>query len=292
MTDKLIDLQLFADGDGVTGASAGVEGSQFTNDVQSPSSEAALGADVGNVGEGQNSGEEKLPFEQILQMYGDEINDHTKKTVEKRLRKEKGAAEQLKKLQPFIDRGYRKYGIKSNSIDDLMSAVSEDKSYYEDLAIQNGTTAEIEEELDLSRREAEDAKAKLRDIEQAEIDRQNFQLIERQVNEIKATYPDFDLAKELENPKFDQLAHSPGVSLMDAYVMTHWRELQQRTVNTTAQAVERGVVNSIKSSARPVENGVKSTSPASVNTDIRNLSMKQIAEIMEEARRGKKITLK
>ena len=169
--------------------------------------------------------------------------------------------------------------------------MSADKSYYEDLAERNGTTPEIEEMLEKYSADARTAREALEEREEADRNRELAEKIGRQVLEVKERFPDFDLQTELDsNPQFAKLAQTASLSLLDAYKATRFDDEIAKAMKNTAHAVEANVVNNIRSGAQVAENGLGNTTPATVKKDISKLSLSEIQEYMERAKRGEVVT--
>ena len=107
--------------------------------------------------------------------------------------------------------------------------------------------------------------------------------------ELKAQYPDFDLAKEMQDPVFARLT-APGVEIDPgtAYEIVHRQSLrkarQQEDLQRAAQAVVSG-------SYRPSEgalSGIHASVP--VRTDPRNLSSDDLRDIRKRVERGERVT--
>ena len=207
--------------------------------------------------------------------------------MEKRLKREKGSSDKLKKLQPLIDRTAKKYGKDYKDLDAVMDAFNADKSYYDELAMKNGTTPEIEEQLELSAREARSAREALAEREEQDRIREQTEKIARQVDEVKQFFPDFDLKTEMESSEqFRKLASNPYISLLDAYKATHFDAEINKAMQMTAQTVEANVVNNIKSGNMTRENGIGNASPAAVSADYSKYTAKDFRDMADRARRG------
>lgn len=104
--------------------------------------------------------------------------------------------------------------------------------------------------------------------------RQHFDSLQRQAQDLRRQFPDFDLGKALEDPVFLRLtAPGVGVSLEDAYFATHRRQLQQT------------IVQSVRS--RPRENGTGGAAPAVAAFDYRSASPQQRAALKQAIRAAK-----
>ena len=276
--NSIFDLQLFAD-EGAAGEAAVAAESQVATGTGG-GVETAPDAVPPAQGDRQS-------YEEIRKLYGGDIDKEIRNAVEKRLKREKGSSDKLKKLQPLIDRTAKKYGKDSKDLDAVMDAFNADKSYYDELAMKNGTTPEIEEQLELSAREARSAREALAEREEQDRIREQTEKIARQVDEVKQFFPDFDLKTEMESSEqFRQLASNPYISLLDAYKATHFDAEINKAMQMTAQTVEANVVNNIKSGNMTRENGIGNASPAAVSADYSKYTAKDFRDMADRARRG------
>ena len=84
---------------------------------------------------------------------------------------------------------------------------------------------------------------------------------------LAAIFPDFDLARELQNPAFVRLtAPENGVHAEDVYYALHRKELQAAQTEMKSPAPPKAPVN------RPHENGLAGKAPAVMSFDYRNAS--------------------
>lgn len=276
--NSIFDLQLFAD-EGAAGEAAAAAESQVATGTGG-GVETAPDAVPPAQGDRQS-------YEEIRKLYGGDIDKEIRNAVEKRLKREKGSSDKLKKLQPLIDRTAKKYGKDSKDLDAVMDAFNADKSYYDELAMKNGTTPEIEEQLELSAREARSAREALAEREEQDRIREQTEKIARQVDEVKQFFPDFDLKTEMESSEqFRKLASNPYISLLDAYKATHFDAEINKAMQMTAQTVEANVVNNIKSGNMTRENGIGNASPAAVSADYSKYTAKDFRDMADRARRG------
>ena len=121
--------------------------------------------------------------------------------------------------------------------------------------------------------------------------RSHFDSLQRQGAEMAGRYADFDLQKELENPMFFKLTGPQvGLSVEDAYVAMHHRELTR----AIAEGTRRELSNSIRAkSVRPAEHGRNAPAATVTTFDYRNADRAQRKafkqEIYRAAARGEKI---
>lgn len=108
------------------------------------------------------------------------------------------------------------------------------------------------------------------------------QELEKQHLEFIKKNPEFDIKAEMENPVFKNYVLGAGLSIEDAYILTHKEEilgaLEKKTSKRTAM------------SDRIAENGAGKNSPASVKKNPKDMSDKEIDAIIERVNRGEKIS--
>lgn len=113
---------------------------------------------------------------------------------------------------------------------------------------------------------------------------------QKQAVELGELYPEFDLAREVDNEKFAQALQS-GMSMRDAYQYAHFDEILSGVIAYTADNVKSAIeADRAARGARPVENGIRSSSAAVVGTDVNKLTKQQMEEIDKRVLRGEKIS--
>ncbi|MBQ3489653.1 MAG: hypothetical protein IJA86_03580 [Clostridia bacterium] len=93
--------------------------------------------------------------------------------------------------------------------------------------------------------------------------------LEEEAEELKKTFPGFDLYRELKNPVFARLT-SPenGIHAADAYYAIHRKEIQ--AMQTEAAYAQPSVPE--QQAKRPQENGISAKAPTVMQFDYRNAS--------------------
>ena len=182
-----------------------------------------------------------------------DINREIQAIVQARVKKSSASEEALTKLAPALEVLARKYGLDIDHLDyDALSAA------------------------------VNDVQARNKEREQKTLEQQRFtehiQGLERQGEELKALYPNFNLRNELQNPIFARMT-APGKGIMsvkDAYEAVHRQEIEAAKNEILAKNVTQKISSSIQAGQRrPAENGISAQAP-SVNTfDYRNASKEQ-----------------
>lgn len=212
--------------------------------------------------------------------------------MQKRLGESKQSTENLAKLEPMLKNMAKKYGKEANDIDGIMAAYNDDDSLYEEDAAKAGMPVDAFKQLEQlkekqAQRDAMDLKA-----QQQEQFNAHYNKLHQQGEELKKTFPGFDLNTELQNRHFAHLT-SPmvGMSVEDAYWSVHRRELQAASAQVAAQKSQEKLSMAIQSGmGRPSENGARSVAPGlDVRMDPSKLSRGDRGEIRKRVARGEKI---
>ena len=226
-----------------------------------------------------------------------EYNQQMQAVVQSRLRSAKGAENTLSKLAPALELLARKHGLDPTNIDHdaLAKAISDDESYYEDKALEMGVSVETAKKIDQQERDtARQQREQQKTLEDQKME-QHIAKINRQAEEMKKVFPNFDLRTEMQNPAFVRMTHpNVGMSVEAAYHAIHYKELQAAAMQVTAQKTAQKISNSIQSgSRRPSENGTSGQAPSVTTFDYSKASPEQRNAfkqyIRSEAAKGRKV---
>lgn len=212
-------------------------------------------ADAGqNSQKSEGASQGKKSWEEILSdpEYRREYDRQVQSIVKKRLRDRQGNQEKLKKLTEAMEAIGRSLGMDMQqgqeiNLEELAEKLQ--RSSREQLKGEYGRAARAKAQLDSLKQQAETMK-------------QNF--------------PDFDLARELENREFLKLtAPHTGLSLEEAYYALHYRELAEGLTKAASLSAARSVGSG---AARPRE--LKGGQAAlSSSGDPRQMSRKEREEL-------------
>ena len=227
-----------------------------------------------------------------------EYNKEMQAVVQSRLKSAKGAEEALGKMTPAIEVMARKYGLdpKNMDYDALAKAINDDDAYYEDKALEMGVSVETAKRVDQMERNTERQKAQEQRTLQEQAIQQHFISLERQGEELKKLFPNFDLRTELQNPAFARMT-APGKGVMsveDAYRAVHRQEIDAAASQIIAQKTAEKISNAIQSgSRRPDESGASSQAPSVSTFDYAKASREQREafkrDLRERMARGEKV---
>lgn len=121
--------------------------------------------------------------------------------------------------------------------------------------------------------------------------RQHFARLVRQGEELRRSFPDFDLMEEMQNPAFVRLtAPGTGISVKDAFYAIHGEEIQRESMQYAARKAGDRIAASVQAGAsRPLENGMQSLQPADMGVDIRNMDRQAREAYRRRIRNGETI---
>ncbi len=107
--------------------------------------------------------------------------------------------------------------------------------------------------------------------------------VEMQVRQFKQANPDFDLEKEMQNKTFAEYLWNKGLSVEDAYLLTHKEEIfnKLRTETASSIAARQG---------RIVENGAGKSTPVIAKKNPKDLTDAELEEILARVQSGEKIS--
>ena len=110
----------------------------------------------------------------------------------------------------------------------------------------------------------------------------------REESEMRRYDPGYSFREALKSPDMRRMMRMPGMRMRDAYRAANY----DRLMESTARAVERGVVNRVRErGVRPAENGLRPTGAATTSPDVSRMSRAQREAIEREVMRGAKIRL-
>jgi hypothetical protein len=237
----------------------------------------------------------RMTWEEIMK--DPEYNKEMQATVRLRLKDEKSAKETLNKMTPAIEVLARKYDLDPKNVDYevLAQKINDDDAYYEEKALEMGTSVETAKKVDQMERENERQKALQQRTLQQQMIQNHLAKLEHQAEAMKKTFPNFDLRAELQNPAFARMT-SPniGISVEDAYYAIHRNEIQAASGQIIAQKTAEKISNAIQSgSRRPNESGASSQAPSVSTFDYAKASRQQRENFKKDLRarmaRGEKV---
>jgi len=239
-----------------------------------------------------------IPFSRFKSMFADLTEELMQNAVTEATRRLE-ASPAMKGLMQALQ---EKYGTDANDLVALTEAVRngavKDDAYYEKLAMEKGVSTRTARELDKLESQNKHLTEQQQMIQQMERQRaQQARIAElqagwdREAEQLKAQYPDFNMAEVLANPEVEKMMRS-GVSMTNAYRSAYFDHILKQQQAATARQVEQGVVNRMQQrNARPGENGTRPGGAVQTKIDVSHMSRKEMEEMEKRVMRGEVITL-
>ena len=255
--------------------------------------------------DGEEKGKTKSP-EERRKAFGEllrgEYADLTEELMQNAVTEATRRLEASPAMKGLMQALQEKYGTDANDLVALTEAVRngavKDDAYYEKLAMEKGVSTKTARELDKLESQNKQLTEQQQMIRQMERQREQQARIaelqagwDREAEQLKAQYPDFNMAEVLANPEVEKMMRS-GVSMTNAYRSAYFDHILKQQQAATAQQVEQGVVNRMQQrNARPGENGTRPGSAVQTKIDVSHMSRKEMEEMEKRVMRGEVITL-
>lgn len=255
--------------------------------------------------DGEGKGKTKSP-EERRKAFGEllrgEYADLTEELMQNAVTEATRRLEASPAMMGLIQALQEKYGTDANDLVALTEAVRngavKDDAYYEKLAMEKGVSTKTARELDKLESQNKQLTEQQQLIRQMERQREQQARIaelqagwDREAEQLKAQYPDFNMAEVLANPEVEKMMRS-GVSMTNAYRSAYFDHILKQQQAATARQVEQGVVNRMQQrNARPGENGTRPGGAVQTKIDVSHMSRKEMEEMEKRVMRGEVITL-
>ena len=259
----------------------------------------------GKDGEEKGEGKTKSP-EERRKAFGEllrgEYADLTEELMQNAVTEATRRLEASPAMKSLMQALQEKYGTDANDLVALTEAVRngavKDDAYYEKLAMEKGVSTRTARELDKLESQNKHLTEQQQMIQQMERQRaQQARIAElqagwdREAEQLKAQYPDFNRAEVLANQEVEKMMRS-GVSMTNAYRSAYFDHILKQQQAATARQVEQGVVNRLQQrNARPGEKGTRPGGAVQTKIDVSHMSRKEMEEMEKRVMRGEVITL-
>lgn len=285
----LLDLHLFDGGAAGAGAATGA-----TAPAAGEQTGVAVTPDAGETPQEatQNPEDRDAKFRELITgEYREQYGKEVQQIINKRIKDSKALEQRISDQQGIIDRLNQRYGIDDGNLQALGDAIDHDYTLWSDAADEAGMTTEQYVKFQALQRQNADLIRQEQARAEAMQQQQRIQRWMGEAENIKKTFPGFNLEAELANPAFGNLLKS-GVPMEHAYKVVHFDEIQNATVQVAAQRTEKAVTDNIRAKGtRPSENGAMGGHGASeITTDVHKITKQERDEYIRRARNGERIT--
>ncbi len=241
--------------------------------------------------------EEPGPDERWAQLKKGEFREQyardVQAAIQDRFKNQADATKQLDTMKPMLDALIRKNGLKDGDYEGLSKLILDDDSLYEDEAAEAGMSVEAYKTFRQLQAEHDQMKAREAEERENQLFRSHIEGLARQAEELKKTFPNFDLKTEMQNPQFRRMtAPNSGLTLEAAYYAIHHRELAPQAMAYGIQRARQQISQTLQANAqRPVEGATRgSAQQARVAISPKNMSREERQRYRQMAARGIDVT--
>lgn len=264
---------------------AGAAYAQDENDIINDNT-----SDIENSENGKSDNKTARFDELIKGEFKSEYEKKIKENLSRRFKETDSLKRRLGEAEKIAQLLADKYGLTNTDIDEIKKAVDADDGYIKQEAEKRGMS--VDDLKYMKKLESENARLKRASFENERNTqmKNKMRALYSESEQTAKEYPDFDLNRESENPKFVALLKS-GVDVKTAYEVVHHNDIMSKLVNDTARETQKRTAESMRSvKSRPVENGSNDLSAAILKSDVSKLTPEQRAEIAKRVARGENIT--
>lgn len=239
----------------------------------------------------ENAPDKESLFRELVRgEYKDEYTKATQDLINKRFKETKAMEKQIADQQKVLDTMFTKYGISDGDLNKLQKSIDDDYNMWAEAADREGLTVETYKEMfKIRQQNAELMRTEQQRQQEARANAQMQQWLAEE-QEVRKTFPNFDIRTEIQNPDFAKMLQS-GVSVENAYRVMHMDDIVSNAMKTTASLTEKRVADSVKAKGvRPAENGTTAQSAFTLKDDVTKLNKADRAEVVKRALRGEIIS--
>lgn len=255
-----------------------------TADVTAPAADAQPQTET-------DATDKNAEFEKLIKgEYKDQFEQRIKDNLKRRFKESSSLKEKIVQSDEIINLLKVKYGITNDNMADIASAIKNDDGLLKAEAMEQGIEPDTLKRIRELEFENETMKNQIvRGLEERKIRSAVGSWI-KDANELKETYPEFDLEKEAQNKAFAGMLRA-GVDLKSAYYAVHHEEIVKNMVENASREASLKVTDSIRArGVRPNENGMSGQSTAIIKTDVSKLTPGERADIARRVRAGEQIS--
>lgn len=257
-------------------------------DVNVPE-DGQLGTDEGNLEPTPNLDEE---FDELVKgKYKDQFKKRMTDGINRRFKNTADYEGQVNQYADAVAPLLEIYGLEAGDVEGLKEAIYNDEGLFKGYADESGLTTEDAMRRVLFNIDAKNVRAERDRLaqEKANVERINSMMEESE--DIKESFPSFDLQMELQNERFSE-AINRGYSVKDAFMLAHFNEiLAGNNAYVQKQSTQNVVDNINHRAARPVENGLSNHRAVTVKSDPSKWTREDMMEVAKRVRNGETIKL-
>lgn len=223
----------------------------------------------------------KTAYAKFKEEYKDMFGEDVKGLIKQRFKNNNGLEQKLAQVSPILDLLMDQHGVSDYS---ALHQLIQNNAYVE-LAEKDGLTVDQVKQIHELKSQNRQLQNKFATEQEEKATNQRIADWYSQADTVKQKYPSFDLAQWAGNEKFLELL-SNGVQVEAAYELCDLENIKKGI----AQQVQSNVVKDIQARGqRPTENATKPTQGVVFKNSVKDLTDKDLDEIVRRVRNGEKI---
>lgn len=214
------------------------------------------------------------------------------KVIKSRVGDMKQMQKQMQEQSDIIGLMAKKYGLASDNMADIRTALENDDMFWEEAAADQGMAVDSYKKMMKLEVENESFRKAKEEAERKNQRDAVFQKWDREAEELKRFYPQFDLQTEIQDQRFLDLMGA-GINMRTIYETLHHDEIIPALMQQTAKATAKQQAAAVQSGQmRPAENGMSSHPAAQIVKDPAKMTKEERQEYARRAARGEIITFR
>lgn len=214
---------------------------------------------------------------EFKELFGNDVQ----KAVKDRFKNQQDAAQQLSATNEELDRYKKITGLLmqkagAENFDEFSRMVEDDDSVYEEEAERMGMPVEAYKNFMKLQEEHDAAIAREQRAINREKNMQHIAGLRQQAEQMKQSFPDFDLDREMQDPQFFELTKPGGISVMQAYMAIHGEQLIPQLMGYGMQRAQEQMGQTLQAQrSRPAEGAMSAKNQAAAEPALNPASLQR-----------------
>ena len=223
--------------------------------------------------------------------YHDIYGQKVSQVIQERFKNQANLQGQVDKISEDLSPLFMNYGLKQGDFEGLKNAIANDEALYKAGAEKAGLDVEQYKENLKLKAEAERGRQITEAYEAQQRQNELFRTWEAQADELRRSFPNFDLGLEIQvNKEFANLIDN-GASVQSAFLTTHIGEILAGNNAEASRNATQNVVNAIQQrAARPAEGAMHQSAAIQRKVDPSALTDEDLDEINRRVAMGEAIS--
>ena len=230
----------------------------------------------------------KRSFDELVKNeYKKEFSERVQAILDRRF---KTVNAELSAVRPIMALLRQRYGVKdgAGAAEAVRRALEHDEAFWGAAAEPTGMQPAQYRRLLQAEADSQELRTRLAAQQTAQRRREELDRLNREAEQVKERYPDFDLRAELEGTANFGALIQRGIDMLTAYQVCHQDEILEQA----AQDAESRTMSRVRANrSRPVENGRGGSRAVRLSSDPSKWTKEQVRDVSRRVSRGERIVL-